>query len=494
MNNPDWLRSREIVERVLIQGDLTLETPTCFGTGNFEGLIDIPLALDPLEGKALLTGASLAGALRSYLRERELGYGKKDVGSKNSLYLALFGSQEDDEGEQSYLIVHDSLGKVPQVELRDGVKINPKTRTAEDRHKFDYELIEAGTTFQIKMELLLPKDNRKRQKLITALTICLQGLERGEIVLGFRKRRGFGSCRVKEWNVCRYNLTTPEGLIGWLKMDKGEEKNGRDILTLLDINELELLDKRCIFQMDATFSLDGSLIIRSGYDEVDAPDTVHLHSKRNGKSVPVLSGTSLAGALRARALRITNTVQNSTTIKNENETVSEIINKLFGPEIETSEDKAFASQLITTETEIVTPLNLVQQRVKIDRFTGNSFPTALFDEQPVFEQKDTKVKLKVQIQNPENAQIGLLLLILKDLWTSDLPLGGEASIGRGRLVGQEAELSYKTERSNNYQTWKIKQKMDKKIEVVGDREKLEGFVSNFLEVIQYGTRDLEAKV
>jgi len=38
--------------------------------------------------------------------------------------------------------------------------------------------------------------------------------------------------------------------------------------------------------------------------------------------------------------------------------------------------------------------------------------------------------------------VGLLLLLLKDLWTGDLPLGGESSVGRGRLKGKTASLVY----------------------------------------------------
>jgi hypothetical protein len=41
-----------------------------------------------------------------------------------------------------------------------------------------------------------------------------------------------------------------------------------------------------------------------------------------------------------------------------------------------------------------------------------------------------------------NAQVGLLLLVLKDLWTGDLPIGGESSVGRGRLRGVEATIAY----------------------------------------------------
>lgn len=479
MNNPHWLKSREIVERILIQGDLTLETPTCFGTGDFEGLVDVPLALDPLEGKALLTGASLAGALRSYLRERELGYGKKDAGSKNSLYLALFGLQEDDEGEQSFLIVHDSRDEVPQVELRDGVKINPNTRTAEDKHKFDYELIEAGTTFRIKMELLLPKDKRKGQKLITALTICLQGLERGEIALGYRKRRGFGCCKVGKWKFCRYDLTKPEGLIAWLDKKTENIQVENDIVSLFGVNQSLLVDKRSKFEMEATFSLENSLIIRSGSGEADSPDVVHLQSNRNERGlVPILSGTSLAGALRARALRIAKTVGDEKKAKT-------LVNDLFGPNIsKESKDEAFASRIITSETEIIKPLNLVQQRIKIDRFTGSSFPTALFNEQPVFEQKDTEIRLKIAIQKPKNAHIGILLLVLKDLWTGDLPIGGEASIGRGRLRGKKADLTYKRSDSNYPQKWTITQTDDGKLDVLGGEIKLESFVRSFLAEIE----------
>ena len=67
--------SRRIAERILIEGTLILETPAHFGNGDTVGFTDIPLLLDPLEGKQpLLTGASLAGALRTYLREFQYGF------------------------------------------------------------------------------------------------------------------------------------------------------------------------------------------------------------------------------------------------------------------------------------------------------------------------------------------------------------------------------------------------------------------------------------
>ena len=37
----------------------------------------------------------------------------------------------------------------------------------------------------------------------------------------------------------------------------------------------------------------------------------------------------------------------------------------------------------------------------------------------------------------------MLLLVLKDLWTGFVPVGGEASVGRGRLKGRSAVLTHK---------------------------------------------------
>lgn len=473
MNNAHWLKSREIVERIIIQGNLILETPTGFGSGDKGEMVDIPLLLDSLEGKSLLTGASLAGALRSYLRERECGYGKK--GDTKSLYLNLFGRQEDGEGEQSLLIIHDSLGDKSTVELRDGVKINPPTRTALDNHKFDFELLEAGTCFKIRMELLV-QENR-RDELIRGLAIALQGLEKCEINLGIRKRRGFGKCRVQKWKVCRYSLKEPEGLIGWLKINPTAEKTGPSISALLDATDTDL-DNRNSFTLDATFSLNGSLLIGSGFDDVNAPDSVHLKSKRGGQAVPVLSGTSLAGALRARALRIANTV-----CKNDN--AEAWVDLLFGPPVKASKDKISgnqntASKLITAETEIINPVDLVQSRLKIDRFTGGAYPGALFHEQPVFG-LDTGIKIDILIQNPEDAQIGMLLLLLKDLWTGDLPLGGGSSVGRGRLRGESATLAFRST-DHELEHWIIKQ-ANNELDINGNTGKLEGFVNKFWEVM-----------
>lgn len=447
MNTHPLDKSRKIRERWVIEGDLVLQTPTHLGNGDTDGIVDMPLLLDEATGKALLPGTSLAGALRNYLQERRHGFGQRQ---RDAAIEALFGGDKgDDRGSQSSLIADDALGERPRIELRDGVRIDPVTRTAKvdfengkaRGYKYDLQLLEAGTRFPLRMELLV---SGNEQELKRTLALALDGLANGEIAIGLRKRRGFGECRVTNWRVRRYILKQPADLLGWLTEDHADwgyasgssDQVGNDIAELLGV-PLDDSDKRQLCKIHAEFILDGSLLIRAGFGEQDrGPDTVHLHSSQpDGRRKPVLSGTSLAGALRHRAERILHTVGDTGR-------AAAMVENVFGPsEITGDKRQARASRLVVKETVIANPVDLVQNRIRIDRFTGSVHGTGLFNEQPVFGKNDTLVTVDLSLRNPKKAEIGLLLLLLKDLWTGDLPLGGEASSGRGRLKGVRADIA-----------------------------------------------------
>lgn len=427
--------ARGIRQRILVTGRLVLETPAHFGNGDAEGLTDMPLLRDPLERRPLLTGTSIAGSLRSYLREYEHGY--LAPGKPGDLAEQLFGRVEGHTSEQSWLIVDDALADVSGIELRDGVAISPDTGTAEEGKKFDYELLEAGLGFPLSFELLL---TGKNDLLVGALALALRGLEQHEIGLGLRKRRGLGQCWVDEWRVCRYDLTAPKELVVWLAGDACNEQISSHIVELLQVSASPIADARESFIVEATFELPSSLLIRSGSGAGDSPDMVHLRSRRGGRLQPILSGTSLAGAVRARALRIAQTVRPQDG--------TELVDSMFGRRIRHATDRPTGSRVVASESVLEGTRDLVQSRVKIDRFTGGSFPAALFTEQPAFGGDRTKVTLHLALRQPKKgddtlkkAEIGLLLLVLKDLWTRDLPLGGEGGVGRGRLTGQRAILT-----------------------------------------------------
>ena len=457
-----WNNSRGVSQRIFIRGILELETPAHFGNGDSMGLIDMPLLYDAVEEKTpLLTGASIAGALRNYVREYEAGFGAGENRDGKLIAEQLFGHLIGNTASvESWLMIDDALGTLPGdglIEIRDGVTIDPKTRTAEEGKKYDIELLAAGTTFPLNFELWLPYDTNTggiaNLEILQALATALSGLENGEIGLGMRKRRGYGRCRVKSWQLKNYDMQTVEGLIGWLDHSEaafGEPKT--DICKLLDVTPIEPQNERRAFKLEASFRLKGSLLIRSDSGSSNAVDAVHLRSWRNGKARPIVSGTSLAGVIRHRALRI------AKTLFEQDDRSQKLINGMFGRRIESPDDVPSGSRVIIEETVVKHAIeDRIQNRVKIDRFTGGAYPQALFSQQPLFAkaQESTLVTVKLELrqlvqENEEmaeqadqtfRAEIGLLLLVLKDLWTGDLAIGGESSVGRGCLEGQSAKFS-----------------------------------------------------
>jgi CRISPR/Cas system CSM-associated protein Csm3 (group 7 of RAMP superfamily) len=484
-------RSRAILKRIVVEGDLRLLTPTALGNGDAESLTDMPLLLDTAGDKPLplLTGASIAGALRNYLRAYEQGFNNpEDKDKKDRLAVELFGAVKGDTGsdengdtggEQSRLIVDDALARIPsRAEVRDGVRIDGRTRTAEDKFKYDLELLPAGVIFPLRFELLI-NTGTDEATLKRALALALHGLETSEIALGGRKTRGFGRCIVEGWRVATYNLRERAELLAWLASDHltwGYALPPDSICTgtaakALDA-ELPENDQRRSFSIIATFALESPMLIRSEEMLESStssesqepktgiqPDVVHLHNSQNQ---PVLPGTSLAGVLWARATRIVHTLY-------PNGAKAPIdLNDLFGRDMHKDKGNPSASRLIVHESEIKGGKTLVQNRVAIDRFTGGALDTALFNEAP---QVGGDVELTIAIREPKEPEKGLLLLLLKDLWTSDLPIGGTSAIGRGRLRGLHADIG------DEGQTWTMREQ-DGRIDLPDDaRQKFETYVT-----------------
>ncbi len=459
-DEPTRPSQRQIIERIIVRGNLILETPACLSNGDADGPTDMMLLRDSITPNALLTGASLAGALRNYLHEYVKGYEQKP--DKDSLVTKLFGGiRQDEEGDQSSLLVNDSVSSgIPRVELRDGVKIDGETGTAVDKAKYDLEVLAAGTEFPLEFELLIDEDS-DREGLLQSFCIVLQALENAEIGIGMKKSRGLGRCRVKQWFVWRFNLRQPEDMRAWLMLDRQCSSKPYDrsahITTIFP--DQTTTDRRSRFQIKATFRLLGSVIIRAGQEETGrAPDAVHLKSG----DTPILSGTSITGVLRHRADRILATISNPACS----------VEELFG-KVNEGYKQSKASRLIVEETVIENVNELIQNRIAIDRFTGGVYQGALFDERPIFATDETRLSLILKIKKPEKGEIGLLLLLLKDLWTGDLPIGGESSIGRGRLQGVEAQMK-KYDPEQSPQIWTIEQK-DGRLEI-SDASVLENFV------------------
>jgi CRISPR/Cas system CSM-associated protein Csm3 (group 7 of RAMP superfamily) len=422
---------RAVVARWVITG--TLETTTASQIGSQEGdVCDVTFGRTP-DGQAFLPGSTLAGALRSSLSDRRAGYRHQEPAEAG----LVFGNLQDRE---SPVIVFDSFAELPAAaSIRDGLRIDPCTGTADEHYKYDRELALPGVRFPIRVDVVVT-EGLNEVALLGCLADALDGLSDGSVRLGARKSRGLGACIGSGYRARRFRLDSREGWERYAASDPVQPTTGlpehpgvRDALTAVTDSTIDLAglarsgpDERSRATFEFALAIDGTMLIRAPGTAADDPDAVHLTEQGH----QLLSGTSLAGVLRSHAGRILNTLQDLGLLKDTAVTVE----ALFGSwPTQGASDKALqASRVLVTEAQVCDNRLYRQSRVKIDRFTGGAIDQALFEEQPCV---GGSVAVQVDILDPTPAEIGLMALVARDLCEGLLPLGGGAAVGRGVLKG-----------------------------------------------------------
>lgn len=462
MSNLQMLNQDAVTGRWVLKGILQLMSPLIIGGGNaLFGDSDIVVLKDEL-GRPFIPSSSITGALKHAFADYEYTGNDDECFMQNSRWFwgGEYLYQEPDSGNeykneqeqendktdrtvrscQSAMIISDLFlegDNYYPVTIRDGIKVNHKSGTAEEGKKFDFEMVEPGNCFVFKMEIVIRKAFSKSIfKLL--LNWVVSRLQSGEFSLGARTSQGFGRCCLKEYKFFEFNFAQKDHVLGWLSGNyepavKKEEKFTSPVL---------LKYKYDLFRIKALFHVSNSIIVGSYPSTAAEPDKVHIQSRKpdgSGEPVAVIPGTSLRGAIRSRAERIANTLG----VYNEQE-----FNILFGwvndTGDETSGPNAFKSKIMINESLVDGSFNEeIQYRVKIDRFTGGVMNGSLFDSMPVWAKGSLGpfVILDLVIKYYEPWEAGLILLVLKDMWNEDLPVGGEKAVGRGTLKGVRAEIS-----------------------------------------------------
>lgn len=425
---------RPIVARWTITADLVLQAATHLGGGAGD-VADMVLIRDSRTGGPLLPGTSIAGALRSHLADVLGGYRSPEDARVPSLFG---GARGDDLGAQSPLIVFDSLGTLPDhhtAEIRDGVQIDAARGTAEEHKKFDLEVLPAGTSFSLRFDLVV-SHAEEEPELLALLITALSGFSCDDIALGARRSRGLGAACGTKWRATRHDLSSRDGWLGWLLAD-GNAPSPERASEATDLREAcvhafgcralrEVPDRRRRVLVELDVKATGGLLVRSAPVVPDAPDASHIRSA--GRSV--LPGTSVAGVLRKQALRI------ARVVRGEMGDAEQWVERLLGPRMEgvadAGERELRASKLRITEGVVEGGTRARPSRVRIDRFTQGVVPGALFDEEP---DHGGWVRLRLELREPAPGELGLVLLVLKDLLTGEIAVGGTSAVGRGRFNG-----------------------------------------------------------
>lgn len=226
----------KVFKRIIIKGKLSLESPLVIGSGERQN-IDIVVMKDS-NGIPYIPATSMVGALRHFFYERLI------LDNDTSQYDFFWGfSNEWDSSDgnrskksnrinnreilnyQSAFSIEDLKPlNTPLVRVRDGIRIDHVTGIAEDKKKFDYEVVEPGAEFEFNAQILIKEDFLKDTyyKIITSLVYAIN---KGFISLGALTTKGFGRCCLNQYEIYEYDFSKKEDVFAWLEDKQDKDRN-----------------------------------------------------------------------------------------------------------------------------------------------------------------------------------------------------------------------------------------------------------------------------
>jgi CRISPR/Cas system CSM-associated protein Csm3 (group 7 of RAMP superfamily) len=335
------------------------------------------------------------------------------------------------------------------------------------------EVLPKGTEFDLRLELEDANENDER-----LLAVALAEWHAGRAWIGGRAARGLGAFDLTGVKFVEWELSSAEGLMGFLKADApwtgATQQAGWLDARLNEARKMvqgrtahyegvarSFVTLRFDLKIQGPFlTNDTTAAVQSGFDSVPLLDVVGT----NGK--PILPGASLRGVLRSHAERIARTLAtleaadpgdflakcpacNPVESGDENAALANcdtLLRKIakISDEDEVTDDQLclacrlfgstrLGSRLIVEDAEAdANTLRKVLDFLAIDRFTGGGKEGAKFDAlalwQPTF-------SVPLHLENPAVWELGWLMLVLRDMQDEMLTVGfgGVKGFGRARL-------------------------------------------------------------
>lgn len=399
------LNSASIIGRYTLTGTVKLTSPLIIRAGvNNDILNDTvdDIVVTYHDGQPFIPGTSLAGVLRQDLQ-----------GLVPDAELVLFGSI-DDKGTQSALQINDIPLENTNIVVRDGIRIDDVRGVTVDGAKYDFEVIESGATGQLRIDCVIRHCHEQQgAKIEKALAALGNALQHG-IAIGARTVNGFGRVACKDIALEHYDFTKPDHVKAWL--------TGKSGAAVAIPKQALVADRDLVINMDAY--LEDTVLIKSIFEEAWEDKSVALF-------VP---GTSVKGVLRHQCGRILQAIGSN----------DELVNTLFGYSNDDDKDSR-KGRVMVDEIYFDKQFNQEEQpRIRVDRFTGGAMNGALFQDHPVRNTKGDAVTfpLRMTVKNCNDAEAGLVMLLVKDLMTGQVTLGANRTIGYGRVQGKSVTVQY----------------------------------------------------
>lgn len=434
------------------------ETPLAVGTGKGSDILtDAPVAKD-VNGLPYIPATSIAGVLR-----HAMGYADNKTDGNPFGYTD--GADNDDSGHGSDIIFTDAVmvgkeGKaldgIQDIEwedefyrafqdlpIRQHVRIDDKG-TAEDKGKFDNEVVYKGTRFVFEIELVSDNDNDNDNHIENAI----KHLRYCTLRIGGGTRKGYGKLKIVKCQQASLVLSKPEDLERYLKKSSSLAEYWEGFTKISAIGSLD--DSKWTHYQLKLKPLD-FFMFGSGMGDSDA-DNVYVseYVVSRGESVDsnkrvLIPGSSVKGAIAHRTAYHYNKIKGNFAGKQNPKEITgsnnEAVAAIFG---EKKSDNTFTRGRILIDDVIkgqAEPKSKSFFHNKIDQFTGGTMDGALFQEKVIYD-KDTEYTFDIYVENSALADDDIkkaFVQSLRDICTGLLPLGGITNRGNGIFTGTATE-------------------------------------------------------
>jgi CRISPR/Cas system CSM-associated protein Csm3 (group 7 of RAMP superfamily) len=300
--------ARHISCRYELSARLRAVTALAVSSGAEERGVDLAIARDG-HGRPYVPGTSLAGALRAWSL----------LGSDPDLWHQLWGWQATDgspqgrepkgeaQGWASRIWVEDGIVELPQgasmEEIRDGIAIDRGTGAAAKGFKYERAVLPAGTVVTLRLTCAVEEEHEAAARAL--LQRIWLGLRSGQLWLGAARSRGLGRLELLEGSdrLLREQLGGREEVLTALRRRvRGEAPD-----EAVPLSTGTRLEGPAVLCFHLHWRPVGPLMVRASTDGLSV-DSLPLTVSVDGQRALLLPGSSIKGALRARAERILRTL------------------------------------------------------------------------------------------------------------------------------------------------------------------------------------------
>jgi len=367
-----------------------LVSPLSVGSGEDEHT-DCDVALDS-SGNPFIPATAFAGVIRHLCGAAP--------------HSEVFGYIDGEKSAQSKIRFYDAFSVSKTfVTLRDMVALENKV--GKKGAKFDQEAVEAQTDFVTLFELHNMTDAEQLQ-----FIQALAAFDKGYLRLGSKTSRGYGQIKVIELKKACFVL--PDDRAQWLDFepyDWDSDTNYTNCQNELREMEHTFLHFRLELKQNGAISIR-SYTARNGKEIGDAD----FEQLSTSKGIPVIPGTSWAGAFRERFRYFANDEQ--------------FTNEVFGF-VNTDNNTQQKSKIYFSESSISDSTRKIITRNSIDRFSAATKDGALYTENTVYNGNcELDLFLDKSISDLEKAK-KILFAVIRDLHRGYLAVGGLTAVGRG---------------------------------------------------------------